>query len=134
MIRPLRQALPRRLGKGTCPSPCAPYLEAGVDDSAGMLERIALHALWHPEFRAAWQSAVRQAADQSVGELLAAEVTGQADAMALYTADVPVPDGWERNAVFAAFMAAVDGEVRRALDGWERTEGSWDEEGHAGGP
>jgi hypothetical protein len=83
------------------------------------LTRITLHALYFPRFRAAWESAVRSAAEQACFDIeLAREFPdGNAVVLPSYQVDVPVPADMDSVDVKAAFTRAVDGEVARMLRG-----------------
>lgn len=70
-----------------------------------------------PEFREAWQKAVRDGADRSAGQVAHWELSGASPGVILaeMSFSLPVPDGFSVPAVTPLFISAVEAECRRRL-------------------
>lgn len=82
----------------------------------GVLARLEVFAVTHPDFAASWEQNLRTGADQACAELAGKRMAGRSDVSGTAAMYVPVPDeGFTPEEVFAAFGLALVTEVRRRM-------------------
>lgn len=84
-------------------------------DREAALARVTLVALDNPNFREAWETAVRRSADQLTGYIAGARMRGIEEGQIQWDANVPVPTTLHSDEVRTAFKWAVMGEVNRRV-------------------
>lgn len=99
-----------------CQCPCADIAEGVCVDQDEALEAVMSVAAYHPEFAAAWEGAVRAAADEVSGEIAGRQMAGRFSGELAWHATVPMPTGMAPEVGHAAFDVAVRAEVTRRIE------------------
>lgn len=94
---------------------CTDIAKGGIVGPGEALEAIMSVAAAHPEYRQAWEGAVRSASDEVAGEIAGRQMAGRFSGELEWHAAVPMPMGMDPVVGHAAFDIAVRDEVMRRI-------------------